>query len=154
MHAPYVCDRVKQHNMVHGCMVYTGHTKTATVSCGTSQVTSEHHIKMAPLMLLLLTETATEEQTNTSMQRHHPMCHSRPQIVQENLDLRFKMHHNQHRPWRGYRKILNGKGLLSQLQSVNSDFTLNLKLTRLLTCGIQWDLMQCMLHCWYTYIYI
>ena len=37
-----------------------------------------------------------------------------PQVVQENLDLHIKIHHNQHRQWRGNRKISNGKGSLGQ----------------------------------------
>ena len=31
--------------LAHGCMVYTKHAKTATISCGTSQVTTKQYCK-------------------------------------------------------------------------------------------------------------
>ena len=39
MHAPYVCDFALSY-MVHGCMIYTEHAKTAAVSCGTSHASA------------------------------------------------------------------------------------------------------------------
>ena len=70
------------------------------------------YIKMGALMLPLTTVAIIEEKTNSCTDGCHPMNHWKPQIIQENLDSHDKAHQNQHRRWRGHRKILNGKGLL------------------------------------------
>ena len=46
---------------------------------------------------------------DTCVDRHQPAYLSRPQIIQENFNSRFKTPHKKHRRRRGDRKISNGK---------------------------------------------
>ena len=77
-------------------------------------------------MLPLLTETTTaDEKMNTCMDWHHPTYHWRPHIIQESSDSNIKTRHDQHRWWRGDRKILNGKGSLGHYPVPAYDMHIN-----------------------------
>ena len=89
--------------------------------------------KMAGLMLPLPTEATVEEKTNACTDQRHSTYHWKSQIIQENVDSHIKADHNQHRWWRGDRKIVNGKESLGHWHLLQSQRTLNLKLTRLLS---------------------
>ena len=69
------------------------------------------------------------------MDRGHSMYHRRPQITRENLESAIKMHHNQDWWWGGDKKILKGNGSLGHRCLPQLKWTLNLKMTRLRTCG-------------------
>ena len=76
-------------------------------------------------------------ENNTFTDRRRPTYHWRPQIIQENLDSRFKTQHNEHIRRRGREKISNGQGSLGHwhlLQLPRSLNSLLLLLLLLLFC--------------------
>ena len=97
------------------------------------------HIKMAALMLPLAAEDTTEENRNTCMDQLHPTYHWRTQIIQENLDscIKAQMAKKREENLKWEREI---GSLIYATIAMNFDWTLSLKLTRLLSCDVQWVL--------------
>ena len=69
-------------------------------------------IGLVALMLPLSTEVATEEKTNTCVDRRRPVLPLKPANCSRKLGLTLKEHRNQSRWREGDRKISNGKGSL------------------------------------------
>ena len=123
----YICQNhlpffyIHSHFVLEFCKVLSAKTIFLSISClcpGSKVISTfkqpKRHNKLAALVLLLSSEAATEDKTNTCADRPHPTYHrTQTTSVPENVEsCCIKKHHNQHRRRRRIRTISNEKGSL------------------------------------------